>query len=89
MRPCRPARLRCIAVMASEAIKGELQHDFARARRPGSFALDILKPFEKAANIEQQAGELRTDCIKGAMYALTSRNHCLGRLAGSFAATPV
>ena len=43
-----------------------------------TLAFDIFKAFEKAANIEQQAGEFRTNGVKRVMHPLSRGNHCLG-----------
>ena len=56
-RASRSACLRRIAVVARHPIKGELQHDFAGARRPGAITLDVFQAFQETANIDQQPGE--------------------------------
>jgi hypothetical protein len=71
--------------MASEPIKGKLQHDFPGARRPGTFPLNPFKAFEKAANVDQQACEFRTNGIQGVMYALPGGNHGFSKQVGPFA----
>src|SRR6476660_2113542 len=86
MRARRTACTSRIAVVAGEAGESELQHHFARARGPGALALDILKTFEEAANIEQQTCEFRTNGVKRLMDALARRDHCIGKCAGAFAA---
>ena len=78
MRARRALCLGRITVVAGETIEGELQYDFAGASRPCTFAFDIFKAFEKAANIEQQAGEFRTNGVKRVMHPLSRGNHCLG-----------
>jgi hypothetical protein len=72
--------------MACEAGKSELQHHFAGTRGPSTLALDILKTFEEAANIEQQTCEFRTNGVKRQMDALARRDHGIGQCAGAFAA---
>ena len=85
MRARRTARLRCITVVTGETIETELQHNFARASRPSTLTLDVLKTFQEAANVEQQACEFRTERVKRVMHPLPRRNHCVGKHASSFA----
>jgi hypothetical protein len=70
--------------MASESIKSKLQHDFPRARRPRTFTLNLFKAFEKAANVDQQTCEFRTNSIQGVM-SLPRGNHRFGKQVGPFA----
>jgi hypothetical protein len=71
--------------VASEPIQAKLQHDFARTRWPGTFTLNYFQPFEKAANVDQQACEFRTNGVECVMYALPCGNHRFRERVGPFA----
>jgi len=46
-----------MAVVAGQPVQGELQHNFAGARRPSAIALDVIQAFQETANVDQQPGE--------------------------------
>ena len=72
-RHARAARLTLETVMPRQPVEAELQHHLARARRPAALALDVFEPLEEAADVEQQAGEFRSDRIERVVQALTRR----------------
>src|SRR5262249_20968169 len=75
LRASRSARLRRIAVVAGQPVQGELQHNFAGARRPGAIKLDVrssvaptpaCKPTERALDLiddDTDATEIRFDLL--------------------------
>ena len=62
------------SVVTREPIEAELQHDLGGARRPAALALDILKPFQEAAHVEQQARELRPERVERPAQLLARRD---------------
>ena len=58
--------------MPSEPLKRKLQHDFCRARWPAALTLCYFEPFQKAAYVDQQAGQFRADRVNRVMHALSS-----------------
>jgi hypothetical protein len=60
--------------MACQAIQRELQYDLRGSWRPSPFPLHVLKTFEEATDIEQQAGEFRSNRIERVAYALPRRD---------------
>src|SRR5215208_5290650 len=75
------ARLRGIAIVAREAIKTELQHDFCRTRRPGALPFHVFKPFEKAADVEQESDEFGSDRIECLPHTLARRNDAVRQVS--------
>ena len=76
--------------MAGKALQSELQDNLGRSRRPSAFALDVIQPLEKTADIEKQASHFRADAIEGLMNLLARRDHNVGYMcaAKTASATP-
>ena len=75
----RPRLLPLHAVMAGQSRQRQIEHNARRAARPLPLALDGLEPFQKSADIQQQAGKLRPDRLHGFFDALTRSQSHIGQ----------
>ena len=53
------------AIMFRKAVEGDFEHHLAGARGPSAFALHSLHPFEIAADVDEQTGEVRSHRLEG------------------------
>lgn len=66
------ARFKLQPAVAGERGEAKFEHEFGAPARPLPFAFDCLETLEKAADIHQEAGEIRThrsQCLVGALAA--------------------
>jgi hypothetical protein len=76
--PPLAACLGCIAIVARESIKPQLQHNFRRARRPTALAFHIFEALEKAAYVQQKPNEFRSYRLQRLAHLLARRNDPIG-----------
>jgi hypothetical protein len=75
------------AVMIGEPGKGQVDDDLAGTRRPAAIALDLLEPFEEAAQIDEEVGEISPDGAESGRHPLPGGDHDIA-CAGVPAARP-
>jgi hypothetical protein len=63
------------AVVPGKSRQGDLKNDFAGPLRPAILLLRIFQAFQLAADINQHAGDLRTDGHQRAHHPLLGREH--------------
>ena len=64
--------------MTGEPVEREAQYDLGRSRRPAPLALDVLETFEEATDVEQKAGEFRSDRVERLVHPPPRIRHGVG-----------
>lgn len=71
------------SVMAREPGQSDLEHDLAGALRPAIRLLGLFETFELAADIHEDAADLRADLVKPAHDALLGGDDLVAEIAGA------